>query len=125
MRNSGIGTVLYWQPLDVHIFHTDPSLHIMAYASLIIGRTGFGSKDDLWEIIFPESYGGVTFDLGPLLQRRMWSLIPIMAYIFLTITHVGFGCEDNLQEIMSPESFGDVDLFRILELGRFCICGIP
>ena len=36
----------------------------MAYISLIIGRRGFGGKDDLWEIICPESYGGVTFDLG-------------------------------------------------------------
>ena len=44
----------------------------------------------------PESYGGVTFDLVPLLQGRMWSLIPIMAYISLTITRGGFGCEDNL-----------------------------
>ena len=69
---------------------------IMTYISLIIGCTGFGGKDDLWEIICPESYGGVTFDLGPLLQGPMWSLIPIMAYISLTITHGGFGCEDNL-----------------------------
>ena len=44
---------------------------IMAYISLTIGRRGFGSKDDLWEIIYHESYGGVTFDLGPLLQSRM------------------------------------------------------
>ena len=51
---------------------------------------------DLWEIICPRSYGGITFDLGPLLQDRMWSLIPIMAYISLTITRGGFGCEDNL-----------------------------
>ena len=69
---------------------------IMAYISLIIGRRGFGSKDDLWEIICPESYGGVTFDLGPLLQGRMWSLIPIMAYISLTIGRRGFGSKDNL-----------------------------
>ena len=55
-----------------------------------------GGKDDLWEIICPESYGGVTFDLGPLLQGRMRSLIPVMAYIPLTVTHGGFGCEDNL-----------------------------
>ena len=47
---------------------------IMAYISLIIGHRGFGGKDDLWEIICPESYGGVTFDLGPLLQGRMWPL---------------------------------------------------
>ena len=52
---------------------------IMAYISLIIGRRGFGGKADLWAIICPESYGGVTFDLGPLLQGRMWALIPIMA----------------------------------------------
>ena len=68
----------------------------MAYISLIIGHRGFGGIDDFWEIICPESYGGVTFDLGPLLQGRMWSLIPIMAYISLIITRGGFGCEDNL-----------------------------
>ena len=68
----------------------------MAYVSLIIGRRGFGGKDVLWEIICPESYSGVTFDLGPLLQGQMWSLIPFMAYISLTITRAGFGCEDNL-----------------------------
>ena len=69
---------------------------LMAYISLIIGRTGFAGKDDLWEIICPKSYGAVTFDLGPLLQGRMWSLIPIMAVISLTITRRDFGCEDNL-----------------------------
>ena len=58
----------------------------MAYISLIIGCRGFGGKNDLWEIICPESYGGVTFDLGPLLQGRMWSLIPIMAYIYTQYT---------------------------------------
>ena len=68
----------------------------MAYISLIIGRRGFAGKDDLWEIICPKSYGGVKFDLGPLLQGRMWSLIPTMACISLTITRGGFGCEDNL-----------------------------
>ena len=62
----------------------------MAHISLIIGRRGFGTKDDLWEIICPESYGAVTFDLGPLLQGQMWSLIPIVAYISLTITRGGF-----------------------------------
>ena len=68
----------------------------MAYISLIIGCRGFGGKDDLWKIIYPESYGGVTFNLGPLLQGRMWSSIPIMAYIDLTITRGSYGCEDNL-----------------------------
>ena len=47
---------------------------------------GFGGKEDLREIICPESYGGVTFDLWPLVQDQIWSLIPIMAYISLTIT---------------------------------------
>ena len=28
---------------------------IMTYISRIIGRRGFGGKDDLWEIICPES----------------------------------------------------------------------
>ena len=64
----------------------------MACISLIIGCRGFGGKDNLLEIICPESYGGVTFDL----QGRMWSLIPIMAYISLTISRRGFGCGDNL-----------------------------
>ena len=69
---------------------------IMAYIPLMIGRRGFSGKDTLWEIICPKFYGGVTFDLRPLLEGRMWSLIPIMAYISLTITSGGFGFEDNL-----------------------------
>ena len=44
----------------------------------------------------PESFGDVRFDLGALLQGRMWSLIPLMVYISLTIGRRGFGCEDNL-----------------------------
>ena len=73
---------------------------MMDYISPIIGHTGFGCEENfsffLWKIICNESYGGVTFNLGPLLQRRMWSLITIMAYISLAITCGGFGCEDNL-----------------------------
>ena len=42
-----------------------PGLHCVETQSLV-GRRGFGGKDDLWEIMCPESYGGVTFDLGPL-----------------------------------------------------------
>ena len=95
-RNAGIGTVLHLRPPDVQIFGSDPSLPIMAYIFLIIGRRVFGGKDNLWEIICPESYGGVTFDHRPLLRGRMWSLIPKMAYISLIITRGGFGCEDNL-----------------------------
>ena len=44
----------------------------------------------------PESFGGVRVDLGPLLQGRMWYLIPMMDYISPIIGHRGFGCEDNL-----------------------------
>ena len=61
---------------------------IMVYISLIIGCRGFGSKDHLCEIICTESYGGVTFDLWPLLQGRMWSLIPIMASPLLLLIKV-------------------------------------
>ena len=61
-------------------------IHIMAYISRIIGRRGFVSKDDLREIICPESYGGVTFDLGSLLQGRMWSLIPTHENIILCMS---------------------------------------
>ena len=54
----------------------------------------------------PESFGGIRFDLGSLLQGRMWYLIPMMDYISPINGHRGFGCEDKLQEIMCPESFG-------------------
>ena len=56
----------------------------------------------------PESFGGVRFDLGPLLQGQMWFFIPIMDYISPIIGRRGFGCEDNLYEIMCPESSGGV-----------------
>ena len=42
----------------------------------------------------PESFGGVRFDLGSLLQGRMWYLIPMMDYISPIIGHRGFRCED-------------------------------
>ena len=69
---------------------------IMAYISLIIGCRGFDGKDNIWEIICPKSYGGVTFDLGALRQGQMWSLIPVMPYFSLTIIRGGFGWEDKL-----------------------------
>ena len=40
----------------------------------------------------PESFGGVRFDLGFLLQGRMWYLIPMMNYISPIIGRRGFGC---------------------------------
>ena len=36
-----------------------------------------------------ESSGVVRFDLGALLEGRMWSLIPIMVYISLIIGRTG------------------------------------
>ena len=68
----------------------------MVYISLIIGCRGFGCKDNLLEIMCPESFGGVRFDLGSLLQGRMWYLIPMMDYISPIFGRRGFGCEDNL-----------------------------
>ena len=43
-----------------------------------------------------ESFGDVRFELGALLEGRMWYLIPMMDYISPIIGHRGFGCEDNL-----------------------------
>ena len=66
-----------------------------------------------------KSFGGVRFDLGSLLQSRMWYFIPMMDYISPIIGHKGFRCEDNLQEIMCPESFGGVRFDIILCMSRF------
>ena len=44
----------------------------------------------------PESFGGVRFDLGSILEGRMWYLIPMMDYISPIIGRRVFGCEDNL-----------------------------
>ena len=68
---------------------------IMAYISLVIGRRGFRCEDNLWEIMFPKSFGDLRFDLRSLLQCRMWSLIPLMVYISLIIGRRGFGYEDE------------------------------
>ena len=40
----------------------------------------------------PQSFGGVRFDLGSLLQGRMWYLIPMIGYISPIIGRRGFGC---------------------------------
>ena len=42
----------------------------------------------------PKSFGGVRFDLGFLLQGRMWYLIPMMDYISPIIVCRGCGCAD-------------------------------
>ena len=56
-----------------------------AYISLIIGHRGFGCEDNSKEIMCPQSFGDVRFDLGAVLEGRMWCLIPIMVYISLII----------------------------------------
>ena len=66
--------------------------------------------------MFPESFAGFRFDLGPLLQGQMWSLIPLMVYISLIIGRRGFRCEDNF---MCPKSFGGVRFDIILCMSRF------
>ena len=42
----------------------------------------------------PESFSGMRFDLGSLLQGRMWYLIPMMRYISPIIGRRGFACEE-------------------------------
>ena len=69
---------------------------MMDYISPIIGHRSFGCEDKLQEIMCPESFGGVRFDLGSLLQGRMWYLIAMMDYISPIIGRRGFGCDDKL-----------------------------
>ena len=62
-------------------------------------------QGQLWffiPIVCPESFAGLRFDLGPLLQGQMWFFIPIMAYISLVIGCRGFGGKDDLWEIICP-----------------------
>ena len=61
----------------------------MAYITLTITHGGFGCKDNLQEIMCPESFGDVRFHLGAFFEGRKWSLIPIMVYISLIIGRRG------------------------------------
>ena len=83
---------------------------IMAYISLIIGRRGLGGKDNLWEIIWPESFGDVRFDFGALLEGRMWSLIPIIVYISLIIGHRGLDVKTTYGKSCAPNFLVGSDL---------------
>ena len=62
-------------------------------------------------------FGWVRFDLGSLLQGRVWYLILKMAYISLIISRRGFGGKDDLWEIFCPDSYGGVtfDLWPLLQ----------
>ena len=62
-----------------------------------------------------ESFGVVTFDLGPLLQGQTRTVKLKSAYSSLIIGPRGLQCETNLKEIMGWESF-DVVTF---DLGPF------
>ena len=75
---------------------------MMDYISPIIGHTGFGCEDNSWDIMCPESFAGVRFDLRSLLQGQMWSLLPIMAYISLTITCGGLDVKTTYRKSCTP-----------------------
>ena len=64
-----------------------------------------------------ESFGGVRFDLGPLLQGQTRIAKLKSAYNSLIIGPRGLGWQTNLQEIMGWESFGVVgfDLGPLLQ----------
>ena len=57
-----------------------------------------------------ESFGGVRFDLGSLLQGRMWYLIPMMDYISPIIGRIGFGCETTYRKSCAPNLLVGSDL---------------
>ena len=53
-----------------------------AYISLFVGCRGFGCRDNLHEIMCPESFAGFRFDLGPFLQGQMWFFIsPLLSVV--------------------------------------------
>ena len=49
-----------------------------------------------------ESSGVVRFDLGALLEGRMWSLIPIMMYISLIIGRRGLDVKTTYGKSCAP-----------------------
>ena len=57
----------------------------------------------------PESFGDLRFDLGSLLEGRMWSLIPIMVYISLIIGCRGLDVKTTYGNHV-PQIFGLVQI---------------
>ena len=53
-----------------------------------------------------ESSGVVRFDLGALLEGRMWSLIPIMVYISLIIGRRGLDVKTTYAKSCAPIFWG-------------------
>ena len=72
-------------------------------------RGGFGCEDNLSEIMCPESFGDVRFDLAALLEGQMWSLIPIMVYISLIIGRRGLDVKMTYGKSCAP-TFGLVQI---------------
>ena len=57
----------------------------------------------------PESFADVRFDLGSLLEGRMWSLIPIMVYISFIIGYRGLDVKTTYGKSCAPNfSVGSV-----------------
>ena len=57
-----------------------------------------------------ESSGVVRFDLGPLLEGRMWSFIPIMVYISLIIGRRGLDVKTTYEKSCAPNFWIGSDL---------------
>ena len=57
-----------------------------------------------------ESFGDVRFDLGALLEGRMWSLIPIMVYISLIIGRRGLDVKTTYVKSCAPNFWVGSDL---------------
>ena len=57
-----------------------------------------------------ESFGDDRFDLGALLEGRMWSLMPIMVYITLNIGCRGFDVKTSYGKSCAPNFWIGSDL---------------
>ena len=58
----------------------------------------------------PKSFGDDRFDLGALLEGRMWSLITIMVYISPIIGHRGLDVERTYGKSCAPNFWVGSDL---------------
>ena len=70
----------------------------------------------------PESVGDVRFELGALLEGRMWSLVPIMVHISLIIGCRGLDVKTTYGKLCDPNFWVGSDLktkMFCLKLGIF------
>ena len=63
-----------------------------------------------------ESSGVVIFDLGALLEGRMWSFIPIMVCISLIIGHICLDVKTTYGKLCTPNFWVGSDLISTLPL---------